>query len=184
MVIVVSTIITVVVDLFIGVLVGVGLSACATVWKLGERMTLRGETVLVKDTVEEEEGHLRQRSIKVVHVNGPLFFASAERFSKMFARPQEDPERVEVQFHEAGVALKDYTAIHTLNEVGKRYEKLGKSFGVRNLDLISQRIVLKADVLRIHFDIVEVGEEDEIGWTPVASRAQTPAPPHRNDDKV
>ena len=89
--------------------------------------------------------------VKVYRIDGPLFFASTSRFIKIFT-PRTDPQRVEVQFHNNGIAIKDYSAIHALNVLGEKYKRLDKELKVTNLDYYSLKFVKKAETLIHHFD--------------------------------
>ena len=162
-VIVVVTAFTVVFDLFIAVLAGTLLTTAAMAWQTGENIKLL-EVETVRLWSEADEGDdadkimdagaedKNARTVKVYHVNGPLFFSSAQRFLKFFT-PKEDPDRVEVRFHCEGIAVQDFSGLNALNVVGERYSRLGKKFVVRHLDWTSEKIIGKADLLRQHFVI-------------------------------
>jgi SulP family sulfate permease len=142
-VIVVVTIVVVTVNLFVAVLAGVLLTSAAIVWHSGENIRIK-----VRPPKQEENA----TNIKVYVVQDALLFSASKRFIAAFD-PENDPDRVEVLFETGGLALQDFSAIHALNVVGKRYEDRDKSLVVRGLDELSLRRLDKADTLRKYFTV-------------------------------
>lgn len=142
LVIIVVTTVTLVQDLFVAVAAGILLTAAGFAWNVGERMQVETQTT-------EQDGV----TTKVYRLEGPLFFASAQRFTTMFDA-RKDPDRVEVHFDRDGTDLADYSGIHALNVVGEKYKKYGKKFYVKHLDQRSRKLVHKSRKLQRHFDIL------------------------------
>jgi len=129
-VIVLVTAVTVFTNLAVAVLVGVIVSALRFAWSMAQSLDARREVSGSGEVVYE--------------VHGPLFFGSVQTFSKIF-RPQDDPERVVVDFRFSRVS--DHSAIEALKTVRSRYVTLGKEFELRHLSPESLEIIGKAGEL-------------------------------------
>mmetsp|Transcript_21604 Transcript_21604/g.52669 ORF Transcript_21604/g.52669 Transcript_21604/m.52669 type:complete len:561 (+) Transcript_21604:62-1744(+) len=129
-------------DIAQAVLAGVALCAVIMAWN-------SSKTVTVEQTYDADA--------KVYIVDGPLFFASANRFRKMFT-PDSDPDSVKVQFQAS--CLMDYTAIETLHNLSKDYKALGKTIVFASLNESSKKIVEKAShlVTTIEYDADDIME--------------------------
>mmetsp|Transcript_40213 Transcript_40213/g.65017 ORF Transcript_40213/g.65017 Transcript_40213/m.65017 type:complete len:652 (+) Transcript_40213:117-2072(+) len=82
--------------------------------------------------------------IKVYSIDGPMFFASANRLIKI-VDPDGDPEKVEIRFGES--SLMDYTSVVTLHDLALAYRAVGKSLTFHTLNETSRKIIEKANHL-------------------------------------
>jgi hypothetical protein len=130
-VIVIVWVVTIVQDLFVAVAAGVAVTALAYAWDMGERFTVTSKLVDNGKTI-------------VYTVHGPVFFASTQRFVKMF-RFKEDPDNVELHFDRDGSELVDYSALHAINVVSDKYKKEDKTLVVKYLGERAERMLNKAD---------------------------------------
>lgn len=147
LVIVLVTAVTLIQDLFVAVAAGILITAAGFAWNVGERMQV--ETEIIK---------LEGVTTKIYRLHGPLFFASAQRFTTLFDA-RKDPDRVEVHFDRDGTDLADFSGIHALNVVGGKYKKYGKKFYVKHLDQRARKLVYKSQKLQRHFDILPEDEK-------------------------
>jgi len=129
LVVLVVTILSYLINIAVGVLVGVSICAISFAWDAGSHFQLS----------ESMAG-----DIKVYDVDGPLFFTSANRLVKLLD-PSRDPEEVELRFGEA--TLMDFTSVETLHKIALNYQNAGKSITFHTLNLSSQKIIEKANHL-------------------------------------
>jgi SulP family sulfate permease len=130
-VIVIVWIVTIVQDLFVAVAAGVAVTALAYAWDMGERFT-------VTSTI------IKNGKTKVYTVHGPVFFASTQRFVKMF-RFKEDPDEIELHFDRDGSELVDYSALHAINVISNKYKKEDKKLTIKYLGERAEKMLAKAD---------------------------------------
>merc|ERR1712083_591260 len=97
-----------------------------------------GELRVEPDDSREADG------IKIYHIDGPVFFTTANKLIKIFD-VDNDPEHVEVIFGYA--SLMDFTAISTLHKVACNYRAKEKNITYKCLNVSSQNIVAKANAL-------------------------------------
>ena len=135
LVIVLVTVVTVKFDLAIAVVVGVIVSALTYAWNNARRIHAITGT--------EMDG------TKVYRVQGPLFFGSATGFVEMFD-PEEDPEKVVVDFAESRVV--DQSALQAIEAVAAKYEAAGKRLQLRHLTRDCHRLLNKAGHLMVDSD--------------------------------
>ena len=114
-VIVIVWIVTIVQDLFVAVAAGVAVTALAYAWDMGERFAVSAKVI--------QNGKF---AVKIYTIHGPVFFASTQRFVKLFDF-KNDPDRVELHFDRDGSDLVDYSAIHAINVVSDKYKKQDSS---------------------------------------------------------
>jgi SulP family sulfate permease len=139
LVIVAVTVITVFADLALAVLSGVVLSALVFAWKSAKHVRLS----LLSDSPAD----------RIYRIEGLLYFASVKNFAEKF-RPEGDPERVILDFHEARVC--DYSGLEAIKALAERYHKAGKGLQLRHLSPDCRRMLERATGL---VDI-EVAEDD------------------------
>ena len=140
-VIVIVWVITIVQDLFVAVAAGVAVTALAYAWDMGERFTVSSRIV--------DNG-----KTKIYTMHGPVFFASTQRFVKLFAF-KTDPDRVELHFDRDGSELVDYSAMHAVNVVADKYKKEDKTLVVKFLSKRAENMLIKASALQTF--VVEQG---------------------------
>ncbi len=131
------TVVTVFTDLAIAVIAGVIASALVFAWKHAAQ--IRAEIVDEKDA-------------RIYHMHGPLFFASAHRFSELFT-PTEDPQQVIVDFSHSRVA--DHSAIEAIDQLADKYRNAGKDLTLRHLSRDCR------DLLDVADNLVEVNIEED-----------------------
>jgi hypothetical protein len=135
-VIVIVWIVTIVQDLFVAVAAGVAVTALAYAWDMGERFTVSAKVI--------QNGKL---TVKIYTIHGPVFFASTQRFVKLFDF-KNDPDRVELHFDRDGSDLVDYSAIHAINVVSDKYKKQDKKLVVKYLSARASDMMKKAGALQ------------------------------------
>ena len=133
-VIVIVWVVTIIQDLFVAVAAGVAVTALAYAWDMGERFN-------VSEKITENG------ACKIYTVHGPVFFASTQRFVKLF-HYKEDPDRVELHFDRDGSDLVDYSALHAINVVSDKYKKQDKTLIVKYLSERSANMLSKAEALQ------------------------------------
>jgi len=111
--------------------VGAGIAVCAIMfaWNAGQ---------------EFEVNVIEGETKKQYHIEGPIFFTSANKLKKIL-NPDDDPAEVEVWFGHS--SLMDYTAIATLHTAATEYKSKGKSIVFKSLNKSSQKIIEKANSL-------------------------------------
>jgi len=135
-VIVIVWIVTIVQDLFVAVAAGVAVTALAYAWDMGERFTVSAKVI--------QNGKL---TVKIYTIHGPVFFASTQRFVKLFDF-KNDPDRVELHFDRDGSELVDYSAIHAINVVSDKYKKQDKKLVIKYLSVRASDMMKKAGALQ------------------------------------
>eukprot|EP00929_Paragymnodinium_shiwhaense_P052463 TRINITY_DN26281_c0_g1_i3.p1 TRINITY_DN26281_c0_g1~~TRINITY_DN26281_c0_g1_i3.p1 ORF type:complete len:545 (+),score=130.16 TRINITY_DN26281_c0_g1_i3:137-1771(+) len=110
--IILVTLLSILTNLAYGIIAGILWEATCYVWYAG--LELDAETSL-----DDKQ--------KVYRVSGDVYFANADDFNNLFT-PTKDPETVIV--HLANARLRDYSAIFTLNGLGKRYELAEKKLEI------------------------------------------------------
>jgi len=121
--IVLVTVLSVLTNLAIGIGVGILWESIIFVWREGSRLDV---------TPFESE------NLKTYRVEGSLFFANTDSFNEHFT-PQADPKNVVVDL--ANSRVLDFSALYSLNVLGKRYEKVSKRFLIRMKDEDYKRYV-------------------------------------------
>lgn len=137
-VMVLVTLITVIThNLAVAVLVGVILSALAYAWENAKRIRARK--------------HIDEAGAKHYEIYGPLFFGSVKGFSEKFD-VSGDPHEVVIDFKESRIA--DMSAIQAVNDITKRYHKIGKTVFLRHLSSDCIKLLKNADAI-IEVNILE-----------------------------
>jgi SulP family sulfate permease len=146
LVILLVTVVTLVSNLAIAVFVGIILSCILYVW---EQKEIEVEIYLQKGV----EGC---SDTKIYNLKSPLLFSSATSFQELF-NPDNDPKNIEIHFHQGAVS--DYTALHTLSSIDKRYARAGKHAKFVITNVKSVRMVQKATGLLKRFEVEEKLQE-------------------------
>jgi len=131
-------VVTVFTNLATAVIVGVIATALVFAWKQARHI------YLISDT--------RPDGVRVHKVHGPLFFASAHRFSELFD-PESDADEVYIDCAMSRIA--DHSAIEAIDNLAERYKKAGK-----NLHLIHLSPECR-DLLNTAADLVEVNIKED-----------------------
>ncbi|MGR3290601.1 MAG: SulP family inorganic anion transporter [Paracoccaceae bacterium] len=134
-VIILVTVVTVATDLATAVVVGVIVSALAYAWQNAAR---------IHATISETAS-----GAKVYHVQGPLFFGSAEGFTELFT-PEDDPQSVIVDF--AGSREADQSALTAIEAIAARYQAAGKRLQLRHLSRDCHQLLARAGQLMVESD--------------------------------
>ena len=134
-VIVLVTVVTVATDLATAVVVGVVVSALAYSWNNAKR--------IYAETHETPEG------AKVYHIQGPLFFGSAEGFAELF-QIKDDPTLVIIDFQNSRVV--DQSALQAIEAIAGKYEAAGKKIQLRHLSHDCHQLLKKAGHLIVDSD--------------------------------
>jgi len=159
-VIVTVTVMTLVSDLGIAVGVGLILSTIFFSWESGDIMKIKSQTMEMTDyqaRKPQDERHLVP--VKIYEIDGPLCFASVPRFLESFDYAEEDPEYVEIHFHQS--TLFGYSAVDALDKIGARYNELNKQLVLRRVKQTCKKNLAKATDLvgggvLIHEEATEV----------------------------
>ncbi len=115
-------------DLAIAVIAGVIFSALSFAWK--------------NATMIRARKRLKEDGTKVYEIWGPLFFGSIQTFNSKFD-PNNDPEKVEIDFMESKVA--DHSGIEALRNLANKYLDQGKKVEFVHLSPECQKILMKAN---------------------------------------
>jgi len=110
--IIIVTVLSVLTNLALGIGVGILWECVFYVWNEGDELNVRA---------------LKGLKEKTYQVAGNVFFANADNFNSFFT-PSKDPDSVVCDL--ANARLLDYSALFTLNTLGRRYELVGKEFKV------------------------------------------------------
>ena len=122
------TVITILTDIATAVIIGAVLSALAFAWKSASQIHLR-------------ERFLDDKGFKVYLVEGPLFFASAQRFKEMFMA-DKDPEHVIIDFADCRVI--DQSGIEAIDSLADVYMRKNKQLHIRHLSADCAELLTKA----------------------------------------
>ncbi|WP_371309632.1 SulP family inorganic anion transporter [Hyphomonas sp.] len=136
-VIVLVTGVTVAYDLATAVIVGVIVSALAYAWSNATRIR-----VIERDSIRTPGAH-------VYEIEGPLFFASTDKFAELF-HPESDPDVVIVDFMRSRVV--DQSALQAIEDLAAKYEALGKTLRLRHLSRDCHKLLTKAGQLMVDSD--------------------------------
>jgi len=131
-------VITVFTDLATAVIIGVIATALVFAWQQARHIYLISE--------DNSDGS------RVHRVHGPLFFASAHRFSELFD-PAKDPDEVYIDCAMSRIA--DHSAIEAIDNLAERYKKAGKKLHLVHLSPECQKLLTSAA------DLVEVNIEED-----------------------
>lgn len=115
-------------DLAIAVIAGVIISALVFAWK--------------NATMIRARKRMKEDGTKVYEVWGPLFFGSVQAFNAKFD-PNNDPEKVEIDFIESKVA--DHSGIEALRNLANKYLDQGKDVQFTHLSQECRQLLLKAN---------------------------------------
>jgi sulfate permease, SulP family len=125
-------------NLAMAVLLGVIVQALVFAWQHA--------THLFADEQVNEHGS------KIYQLHGPLFFASATSFSKLFD-PEKDPDDVVIDFYYTRVY--DQSGMEAISKLADRYRGLGKRLHLRHLSEDCQQLLDRAD------DLIEVNVSED-----------------------
>ncbi len=120
-------VITVFTDLATAVIIGVIATALVFAWKQARHIYL-----ITDDRADGSREH---------RVHGPLFFASAHRFSELFD-PESDPD--EVYINCAMSRLADHSAIEAIDNLAERYKKAEKNLHLTHLSPECRKLLTSA----------------------------------------
>jgi SulP family sulfate permease len=132
---------TVIYDLAIAVFAGVIVSALVFSWENAKRIRARKR--------------LKEDGTKVYEIWGPLFFGSISAFNEKFDI-KNDPENVEIDFVESRIS--DHSALETILNLVKKYEKEGKTIHLKHLSVECKELLYKADK-KFHEVIVDAVDD-------------------------
>jgi len=114
-------------DLASAVILGVIIAALVYAWKQS--------THLFADTKLNEHGS------KIYQLHGPLFFASAEKFKRLF-EVQDDPDDVVIDFYFTRVY--DQSGLEAINFIADKYAGVGKRVHLTHLSPECQKLLGRA----------------------------------------
>jgi SulP family sulfate permease len=120
--------VTVLQDLAIAVVVGVIISALVFAWK---------NAIMIR-----ARKRIKTDGTKVYEIWGPLFFGSVQNFSNKFD-VKNDPKKIEIDFIESKV--NDHSGIEAIDNIVKKYIKVGKQVKLTHLSPECKVLLLKAD---------------------------------------
>ncbi|MEY3783856.1 MAG: hypothetical protein RLZZ230_178 [Candidatus Parcubacteria bacterium] len=137
-VLVLVSITTVVTDLATAVISGIVVSALVFSWK--------------KSQAVSAQTFLDTNGAKHYELQGPLYFASVESFSRIFS-VADDPEEVCIDFSAARIV--DHSGIEAVNSLTDKYLQAGKKLHLYHLSHDSRRLLKNAE------EIVEVNVNED-----------------------
>jgi len=143
------TVLSVVSNIAYAVIAGVAVSAIAFSWNAGNEMEVK---------ISEEDDK------KIYHIDGPIFFTSANRLRKILVWSNDTQDKTEVWFGYS--SLMDFTAITTLHAIAVEYKAAGKNITFKSLNLSSQKIIEKANALVAKIEYTPSAESLIIPETP------------------
>lgn len=129
---------TVVFDLAIAVLAGIVVSALVFSWK-------KSQAISAKTFIDKTGG-------KHYELNGPLYFASIQSFSRIF-EVASDPAEVFIDFNNARIL--DHSGIEAVNALTDKYLQAGKTLHLYHLSHDCRRLLKNAE------KIVEVNVKED-----------------------
>lgn len=124
-------------NLALAVLIGVIISALVFAWENAKRIRARK--------------YVDENGVKHYEIYGPLFFGSTTAFAEKFD-PANDPEEVIIDFAESRIA--DMSAIEAVDNITKKYHKVGKKVHLRHLSPDCVQLLQNADAI-IDVNILE-----------------------------
>lgn len=166
-VIVVVTLVSIFANIAYSVIAGVCICSVAFAWNAAQQLVY---------TTEYPEDNL-----KVYHVEGPIYFTTANKLLKVFD-VDNDPENVEVVFGYS--SLMDYTAINTLNRLAVEYKGKEKSIKFMSLNECSKSLVVKANQLVSQITMAEaraIVEKHATFEEPAEEEIATPKKDHSRE---
>lgn len=131
-------VVTVFSNLATAVIMGVIAMALIFAWK---------QALHIYTIIEDHEDGSR-----VYRIHGPLFFASAHRFSELFD-PINDPDNVYIDCALSRIA--DHSAIEAIDNLADRYKKAGKNMHLKHLSPECRKLLTTAA------DLVEVNIKED-----------------------
>jgi len=131
-------VVTVFTDLATAVIIGVIATALVFSWKQAKHIYAPHQ--------DQPDGS------RIYHVRGPLFFASAHRFSELFD-PEADPDEVYIDCARSRIA--DHSAIEAIDNLAERYTKAGKRLHLLHLSPECRKLLTTAA------DLVEVNMTED-----------------------
>jgi SulP family sulfate permease len=138
LVIVLVTVVTLLSDLAVAVILGVIVSALVFAWESAKKIEVE-----VKDHADGSREY---------DLHGALFFASTNRFRKLFD-PANDPQEVVIDFVDSRVF--DHSGIEAIQWVAEAYRKHGKTLHLRHLSEDCRKLLHNAQ------DMVEVNIHED-----------------------
>lgn len=127
------TFVTVKDDLAKAVLIGTITSALGFAWKQSTTIS-----ATISQTKLDPPSGPTLPNVKSYNINGPLFFASTQAFSRIF-RVKEDPDDIVIDF--TGSRVFDHSALEAINNIADRYGALGKRVYLRHLSKDCARLL-------------------------------------------
>lgn len=124
-------------NLALAVLIGVIISALVFAWESAKRIRART--------------YIDEKNIKHYEIYGPLFFGSTMNFIEKFD-VQGDPSIIIIDFKES--RINDMSAIEALNNLSKKYKKVGKTVHLKHLSPDSIQLLKNAEAV-IDVNILE-----------------------------
>lgn len=121
------TVVTLVSDLAVAVILGVVASALVFAWESAKKIEVE-----VKDHPD---------GTREYDLHGALFFASTNRFRKLFD-PATDPQEVVIDFADSRVF--DHSGIEVIQWVAEAYRKYGRNLDLRHLSEDCRRLLHNA----------------------------------------
>ncbi len=136
--------VTLILDLAIGVAVGIFLSCIVFAWDTGTKVTL--------DRAVSEDGHSVLYSIR-----GPIFFGSIKPLMDLFPDPTKEPKDVIVLLEHADIA--DWSGMMAIKRIHEKLENNGATVRFQKLNVSSRKLMYKSKHL---WENVNVFEEEEV----------------------
>ena len=149
------TYITVADDLAKAVLVGTITSALGFAWKQSTKISAS-----ISQTKLTPPSGPTLPNVKTYSINGPLFFGSTQRFSRLFSC-KEDPDDVVIDFTQSRVY--DHSALDAINALADRYGAMGKRVYLRRLSSDCAKLLAKVHKGGLPpYEVIEVSPADPV----------------------
>ena len=137
-------VVTLILDLAIGVAVGIFLSCLVFAWDSGTKVTI--------DRAVSEDGH------SVLYtIHGMIFFGSIKPLMDLFPDPTTEPKDVVILLDNAEIA--DWSGMMAIKRIHEKLENNGATVKFRKLNVNSQKLMQKSKHL---WENVNVFEEEEV----------------------
>uniref|UniRef100_A0A061SCD8 Sulfate permease, SulP family n=1 Tax=Tetraselmis sp. GSL018 TaxID=582737 RepID=A0A061SCD8_9CHLO len=185
LVVLVVTIVTIFTNLAIAVGFGVAINLIAFAWDSSSKVRVTGTRDV--ESIDPSSGDIQ--TTRIYEIEGPLFFASARKFKKLFSIT-DDPDDVEL--HCTNMQVMDYSALEAISFVASEYAAIGKRLHLRFLkesthrelakgrgmlkDLASWRVFHEAGEQEVDMDDINLDHMQVIGEAKQKHYDQTASP--------
>jgi sulfate permease, SulP family len=151
-VLLVTFVLTVLVDLTVAVQVGIVLAALLFMKRMAEVTSIEGVTDELEDSLEEESSIDRRRAralasegIEVYEVNGPFFFGAADKLRDVLGEVAKRPYAIVLRMRH--VPAIDATGLHALLQFAKKCRHDGIELFISEVRRQPRRAIVRSELL-------------------------------------